>query len=40
MALTFVNRTKTLSFRLNNYDSSLPIYQTLLEFLNATGGVF
>jgi hypothetical protein len=40
MSLTFVNKTKTLSFKLNDYDSSLPIYQILLEFFNETGGVF
>lgn len=38
--LLFKNKTRTLSFKLNDYDASIPIYQIVLEFIMETGGVF
>ncbi len=38
--LKYINKSKVLSFKLNDYDQSIPIYQIILEFIMETGGVF
>ena len=38
--LRYINNSKTLSFKLNDFDESLPDFQIVLEFFNETGGVF
>lgn len=36
----YINNSKTLSFKLDDFDSSIPAFQIVLEFFNETGGVF
>lgn len=36
----YVNSTTTIMFMAESYDGSVPILQTVLDFVEITGGVF
>jgi len=38
--LGYINKSKYLSFKLNDYDATVPVFQIVLDFMFETGGVF